>query len=251
MSSGTNLADTATTFAAELLATVRGVVPGVQDDAIGVDIATQGQDSKGPQRLIIKNPEPILLRINGHDALHLLIDLRCEWDHKGAYLAVRTSKIHVLPVGYSEPLFRYEFVHSLTAAPTAHLHLHAHRDELVYTMVRGTRGKPKVRMSAVDGTSGRAVPRLSDLHFPLGGPRYRPCVEDVLQLLVNEFDIETVQGYQEAIDAGRQAWRRRQLGAAVRDIPEEAARVLKELGYTVQPPESGPPEDKIDRLTQY
>jgi hypothetical protein len=99
VTNGTDLADTAATFAAELLTTVRGVVPGVQDDAIRVDIATQGQDSEGPQRLIIKNPEPILLRINGHDALHLLIDLRCEWDHKGAYLAVRTSKIHVLPVG--------------------------------------------------------------------------------------------------------------------------------------------------------
>jgi hypothetical protein len=38
------------------------------------------------------------------------------------------------------------------------------------------------------------------------------------------------------VEAGRERWRRRQLAAATRDVPEVAARVLQELGYSVTPP---------------
>ena len=38
----------------------------------------------------------------------------------------------------------------------------------VYHLFRGSRGKAKTRAAAVDGWSGKAMPPLSNLHFPLG-----------------------------------------------------------------------------------
>jgi hypothetical protein len=38
------------------------------------------------------------------------------------------------------------------------------------------------------------------------------------------------------VEAGRASWHRRQLGAAVRDLPPKAARVLAELNWTCTPP---------------
>ena len=43
------------------------------------------------------------------------------------------------------------------------------------------------------------------------------------------------------VEAGRERWRCRQAAAVVRDVPEEAARVLRELGYAVEAPEPPPP----------
>ena len=34
------------------------------------------------------------------------------------------------------------------------------------------------------------MPQFSDLHIPLGGPRYRPCLEDLLEFLIVEFGLD-------------------------------------------------------------
>jgi hypothetical protein len=69
--------------------------------------------------------------------------------------------------------------------------------------------------------------------------------------LIDEFGINVPGGNrQAALDAladGRETWRRSQVGAAVRDAPDVAVRVLRELGYEVRwelpdPEPSGQPE---------
>lgn len=75
----------------------------------------------------------------------------------------------------------------------------------------------------------------------------RPCVEGVLQILVSEFAVTTVPGAQVVLNAGRARWRRRQIGAAVRDAPAEAVRVLGRMGYTVVEPAAGPSPERVDR----
>jgi hypothetical protein len=46
--------------------------------------------------------------------------------------------------------------------------------------------------------------------------------------------------WQAHVAEGRERWRSRQAAAVVRDVPQEAARVLPELGYTVEPPDPVP-----------
>ena len=80
----------------------------------------------------------------------------------------------------------------------------------------------------------------------------RPCLEDLLQLLVEEFRFDAMPGALQAIEDGRVKWRRRQLAAMVRDDPEEAARVLRdELDYEVMPPISGVRDVRFDRLRRW
>lgn len=77
------------------------------------------------------------------------------------------------------------------------------------------------------------VPRLDELHFPLGGHRFRPCLEDVLEMLVEEFGVDCNLEGRETLRKGREHWRRRQVGTVVRDAPEEAIKMLSQLGYEV------------------
>jgi hypothetical protein len=79
----------------------------------------------------------------------------------------------------------------------------------------------------------------------------RPSIEDLLQFLIVEFGVDAEPGAQSVLDDGRMVWRRRQISAAVRDAPEEAAGVLERLGYTVTRPESGPASDRVDRLRRF
>jgi hypothetical protein len=79
----------------------------------------------------------------------------------------------------------------------------------------------------------------------------RPCLEDLLQLFVEEFKLDAMPTARQAIEDGRVRWRRRQLAATVRDDPEEAARVLRELGYDVVPPPAGPISPRLDRLARW
>ncbi|MBU5422211.1 hypothetical protein KQI48_06000 [Cellulomonas hominis] len=118
--------------------------------------------------------------------------------------------------------------------PAAHLNVHGHRDELVFAMMAaGARLRGRARAS--DVRRGR-VPRVATLHFPLGGHRFRPAFEDVLEMLVREFGLDTRDGWREALDASRRRSREVQLRAAVREDPASAAAVLGDLGWSVVAP---------------
>ncbi|MEO3782366.1 hypothetical protein ABGB12_03485 [Actinocorallia sp. B10E7] len=146
--------------------------------------------------------------------------------------------------GRPEPLFRWEYLRKPESnVPSAHFHMHAHRDEIVYLLLTGGKSNLRIKKRAQQlGEASPTIPQLSSLHLPLGAPRFRPCLEDVLQFLIEEFGIDCEAGWREAIHEGRRAWRRVQTGVVVRDCPDEAARVLKELGYTVVAPENLPQE---------
>jgi hypothetical protein len=245
------LSDHAEGFAQELTDTLRRVLgPDTPNFVAETSPKPQGRSTR-----VLVHPEnnaEICLIIAGAHALTLLCDYHCVFDSQSRYLKVRKANIHVRPVSEPTPLFRYEFEDAMGAAlPCAHLQIHAHRDEFLYTMLRADKGKPAARAGAATGASKAAVPRLANIHFPLGGPRMRPCIEDVLQMLVTEFCVETEPGAQQVLDEGRAAWRRRQVGALVRDAPAEAARVLRELDYDVTEPTTGPAPERIANLIRF
>ncbi|GAA0387432.1 hypothetical protein Acor_83850 [Acrocarpospora corrugata] len=115
--------------------------------------------------------------------------------------------------------------------------MHAHRDEIVFLLLSGcTNRRTKKRAAQLDAPTPD-VPRLQDVHFPLGGPRFRLCLKDVLQFLIEELSIDKTDTWRTAVEEGRRTWRPMQLGAAVRDTPEEAVRVLTSMGYLISPPD--------------
>lgn len=169
-----------------------------------------------------------VLRSGDEDVLTLQSRFKVTRDGSESYLRVEESQVRVLPVGGRRPVFRYEYERSKEARsqPAAHLQIHGTHSELVAMM--HSAGRQGSRSSEVQG-----VPDITDLHFPVGGTRFRPCLEDVLEFLVHEFRLDVGHDRGTALAVlrqGRVRWREQQLRAAVRDAPWVAVEVLQELG---------------------
>lgn len=57
---------------------------------------------------------------------------------------------------------------------------------------------------------------LEKLHFPVGGKRFRPCLEDVIEFLIAERLADGHEGWQHVVEDGRARFQRNQLRAEMR-----------------------------------
>lgn len=237
MSESGSLSDQTRVFAQTLTDTVRAVTP-TAAEFVSVLV--------GNRFTVDQNPATgIPLAVDGKPLLLLKVEYRCCFDSAGAYLAVDSSHFKVYSAGANEPLFRVDHVRDpQSTIPSSHLQLHAHRDAFAFVMARAGRNSPKGTTRASSGE----VPRLSELHFPLGGHRFRPCLEDVLTMLINELGVDCPPDGLASLAAGRAEWRRQQVRASVRDCPAAAADVLRALGYSVTAPVEGEPDERRSRL---
>ena len=97
--------------------------------------------------------------------------------------------------------------------------------------------------------AGRPNPHAFDLlRLPLGGARFRACLEDFIEFCIDQCGVESISGWQDMVQAGREPWHRTQLAAAVRDCAEEAVQALQQLHYTVIPQPEGPVPARVDKL---
>ncbi|MGC5344075.1 hypothetical protein PZB75_16170 [Streptomyces sp. AM 4-1-1] len=172
----------------------------------------------------------IPVRIDGEERLSLGVRYFCCWDGSSTFMATDQADLHLFYQGVPDPLLRYEYVRSSKEPPGAHLQVHAHRDEMAYLLRLADRGRPK------QGLRRDRLPRLAEMHLPVGGHRMRPALEDLLLFLQREFAIDTAEGWKGVLDEHLRNWRLMQLKTAVRDAPESAAEVLRGLGYTVVEP---------------
>ena len=90
------------------------------------------------------------------------------------------------------------------------------------------------------GSAGRPAPDLHALHFPVGGRRFRPTLEEFLLFLDREnlFN-DWKEGWKPRLIRSLEAWERRQAQATARQFPEEAVGALEALGYRVTAPGAG------------
>lgn len=189
---------------------------------------------------------PIVFAQGGVPRIALRAEFWLSWDHATTYLRAERSHMVVTPFGKSDPIWRYDYHRDSDWKPVSYLHVHAHRDEAVHLMLAGSSQRARRRIAKDNFRTG-----MSDLHFPLGGDRFRPCFEDILEMLIHEFGVDCEDSALGAIRAGRESWRTKQVAASVRDHPEAAARSLRSLGYGVTPPESGPLPERRERLQRY
>lgn len=153
---------------------------------------------------------------------HLYVSIRLSADAEGDHLMV-VSSVTAL---YRDAALEHELLHydyerdKGDGYPEAHVQVCA-----------GSEAWTKLMSAA-----GRRRDALKDLHLPVGGRRFRPTLEDVVELLAAERLVEMRPGWEEHVVDGRERFRRKQLGAAVRAYPEEAAEALEREGWTVAAP---------------
>ena len=198
------------------------------------DLRVKKMEDRNPETVVVKTRKshPIQLKVGSASLLRLDIRYHLEISSGGDYMRIERSTFQVRGMNKVSPFFRYDFeAHPNSAKiPTAHLNVYGHRDDLLHAMYvsNKSRSRPANRKD-LDPTSPRG---LHMLHFPIGGARFRPCLEDILEFVIREFGIDTAPGWQEAINAGRAEWRRIQLASAIRDDPKTARRALAELEGT-------------------
>ncbi|WP_166483697.1 hypothetical protein [Streptomyces rhizosphaericus] len=175
----------------------------------------------------------IPISIGGRSRLSLLACYYCCWDNASMFLATDQADLKLFYDKVPDPLIRFEYVRRSEDPPGAHIQVHAHRDEMAYLLRLADSGRPK------QGLRRDRLPRLAEMHLPVGGHRMRPSLEDVLLFLKREFAIDTTDNWRTVIVEHLTDWRLTQLKSAVRDAPEAAAEVLRLLGYTVEPPKVG------------
>lgn len=151
--------------------------------------------------------KPFRLRIGpGKPHGWLDVSYRIGLDTEGQYLTVVSSYVGIYATEDPQSMlchFDYER-NKPHGYPEAHLQVGAECPALT-----GWR--------LTDGTTGRA---LHDLHFPVGGRRYRPALEDVIEFLIVEKLAAPRPQWQKVLNASRDDFRKRQLRAAIRrDIP--------------------------------
>lgn len=143
-------------------------------------------------------------------------------DQTGQYLTTSRSELRVCSTLERTPLLRLEYDVSARAVPMAHWQVHAERGAFVHLLTLAS------RVREVRGPSD-----LSKLHLPVGGGRFRPGLENVLEFVIRDCGVDAADGWAVAIEESRKRWWLRQLRAAIRDQQEDAAGALRGLGWTV------------------
>lgn len=151
---------------------------------------------------------PVCLR--GKARLHLTVSVRLNLDDSGEHLMVVSSVMALSRSADGDgELLHYDYErHKEDGYPEAHVQVCATSDE----------------WSALLPTSS-----LKKLHLPVGGRRFRPTLEDVIEFLVAEGLADGRNGWQQVLDQSRQEFQLIQLRAAVRRHPEVAREVLDKL----------------------
>lgn len=169
------------------------------------------------------------LNVNDEPKVRLQVSIVLRLSRDAKYLAVLNSEFHVKLVDESAPIFHYDFENTpRSEIPAAHINIHASNQPLLRLMnAAGSKNRAKLRQRS--SRRGHR-PQPSELHFPVGGTRFRPSLEDVLQFLIFELGVDRHPGWRRVLGDGRSNWREKQLATAVVDYPQTAIRALQSMG---------------------
>jgi hypothetical protein len=168
--------------------------------------------SSRPARLRSRAGAPLWIDL----IVYLMLD-----EVESRFLTVRSSVCALLVGDPPEMVLHYDFQRDKQRYTEVHLQIHGRHRALEHLL----------------GELGRKeVDALAKLHLPVGGRRFRPALEDLVECVVDEGLVEPKPGWREVLHESRSAYRQKQIGALVRRNPGIAARELERLGYAVRHP---------------
>jgi hypothetical protein len=206
-------------FAEDLKTLLNGTV--CDGAYIGVIEAPGGRVVLGTElRKVGQRALPTPLRTSGNVPLWLTVHMRTSLDPQG-YLVTQASTYALSKGREPVELLHYDYERDKRRYPDAHVQIVG--DSADWDDVLAASGRPR---------GG-----LSKLHLTVGGRRYRPSLEDLIEMLIDEGFVDARPGSRELLGASRERFQRRQLRAAIRRDPEAAVLELRDAGYTVTEPD--------------
>lgn len=157
----------------------------------------------------------IPVTLGSDPTFHLGFSMRLERDHENKFLMVRQSVMLLSPTADpSDALLHYDYERDKRDGyPDAHLQICATSETWQDVGQR------------LDGST-RLLERM---HLPVGGRRFRPTLEDIVEFLVTEHLVEARPSWRDAVDCGRESFRKKQLRAAIRRDPDTARDALAKI----------------------
>nr|MDT0658485.1 hypothetical protein [Micromonospora sp. DSM 115978] len=166
--------------------------------------------------------QPIKMRSAGESAIWIDVSCRLGLDEdEGKFLTVQASVCSLHFGDRPSMLLHYDYERGKKTFTEAHLQVHARHEGLESYL-------GELRRKQAFG--------LHKIHLPVGGRRFRPALEDLLECLVDEKLVDPKPDWQEILNQSRDRYRRRQAAAVVRRDPDCAVEELERLGYQVIPP---------------
>lgn len=217
----------ARSFAADLTATIQAVFPSSPEmqarvESSGARVQISAFDEEGK---VGRLP----LFIDGNQVAYWKLSMLADLDWRASYLKIMKSIFSLFASVDRPPLVRYEFDDGMRTAPVAHWQIHGERGAFSYLLgLAQAAGKDLKPYS------------LSSVHFPVGGPRMRPGVDDLLEFMVRECGFDVQPQWERAILVDRRRYRTIQARTIARDMQAQVAEVLRNEGWTVEPPATIP-----------
>lgn len=165
--------------------------------------------------------EALPLRLNAPAKFYLGLSMRLRPDAENDHLMVHSSAMTLRTgpgTANAGMLLHYDYERDKPDDyPEAHLQVCATSDEWKQAGVR-LNGDERL---------------LTKLHLPVGGRRFRPTLEDIIEFLIVEKLVEArpEKQWKDAIAASRDRFREKQLRAAVRRYPAVALEQLRADGH--------------------
>lgn len=213
-------------MAREFAAHTSELLNGTVTDGIRVRTATKGSVAVVGYGVSGQSltPESIPLTIGRKPAsLFLYVAHTLGMDEWGSFLTNQRST-YSLQIGCGDSaktLLTYDYVRDPpNEYPAAHLHVYGVSDEF-----DDLASQRKIRTK-----------KLSDLHMPVGGRRFRPSLEDLIEFCVLEDLVDSRPKWADVLTTSRDRYRDQQLAAAVRRAPDQAAKTLRRNGWSAEPP---------------
>lgn len=157
------------------------------------------------------------------------------------FLKIDEQRISLTPAFEQAPVARLEYESRSSGPPVSHWQFHGERGSLSFILARTRRS----------GKAENIPMSLSALHFPTGGRRFRPGIEDFIQFLIRDCGFDSNPSWQSAVEDGREISRRFQVRTVARDYQAEVAEVLREKGWTVRPPHGFVSDEAVRTLREY
>jgi len=147
------------------------------------------------------------------------LSLQLGLDEEGEYLMVQSSFMGLFRDGeMTETLCHFDYERDKQDGyPEAHMQIEA--TSKVWEDV--------LRRSGAAGEQNRT---LAKLHLPVGGRRFRPTLEDVIEFVASERLVEPLPGWEAVVGESRAKFQEKQLRAAIRRNPDAARQAMQDLG---------------------
>lgn len=236
-------------FALQIMETLADILP---SGNLGLNVRVSPVNDQLAYAVVSPAEElGLAICVDSRVVMRLIPEYRLSLSPVSTFLSVERSTFKVYLEGVRAPLFTQDYIRdSHNNVPAAHINVHAKREDTTTAMMSaGQKRRGKIYSKRVQ--AGK-LPQFGELHFPVGGHRFRPCLEDVLEMLMIEFGIDVHPHAGDSLREGRRRWREFQLAAAVSDDPSTAVEELRRLGYEVSwPGGRAEPVARMDRLTAH